>query len=69
MVSLTQKPRDRRLSKDEAGYVDWHQSGECCDECTMFGVGSCDYVEGSIQPKGWCWYFDPINRQNRKHHR
>lgn len=69
MVSITQKPRDQRYHKAEAGYVDLALSGECCDECTMYGPGTCDIVEGTINAKGWCYYFDPINPQNRKRHR
>jgi hypothetical protein len=65
-TSITQKPKYQRSTKAEAGYVDYAQSTECCEDCSMFGPGTCDDVEGSISPRGWCRLFQPSHHQGRK---
>lgn len=70
MYAHTQKARDQRCSKAEAGYVELYQSGETCADCQMFGPNTCDKVEGSINPRGWCWFFSGHKQDhNRRRHR
>jgi hypothetical protein len=64
----TQKDKYSRYSKHEAGYVDCARSDETCNDCSMYGVASCTYVEGSIHPGGWCRFFEAHKRQNRRTH-
>lgn len=56
------------MHKDAAGYVDYALSGETCNDCSMFGPGTCDMVEGSISPVGWCRYFTSVKSSNRRYH-
>ena len=67
-ISVTQKSRDQRHHKDDAGYIDCAMSDETCRDCSMFGAGSCDLVEGGISADGWCRYFTSVKHGNRRHH-
>ena len=66
MSSLTQRDSYERLTKHQAGYVDRARAGECCADCSMYGLTSCDLVEGAIEPEGWCRRFAAIQSANRR---
>jgi hypothetical protein len=49
----------QKWSRAEALYQDQPKSGFSCAFCTLFvRPRSCKVVEGDIDPKGWCKFFD-----------
>lgn len=62
---ITQKPRADRMSKDRADYIEHSPSYETCATCSMYGLGNCSLVEGSINPHGWCRYWERIASKAR----
>ena len=60
---VTQLPRNERISKDQAGYVEHARSYETCATCRMYGVGNCHLVEGSINPVGYCRFWESLGKR------
>ena len=49
----------QKWSRAEALYQDQPKNGFSCAFCTLFvKPRSCKVVEGDIDPKGWCKFFD-----------
>lgn len=51
------------VTQSSAGYLDQSPCDVACSGCVMFRpsqkfLGSCDLVEGSISPRGWCRYWE-----------
>lgn len=52
-----------KVSKEKAKYQNSPKEGDMCRNCTMFRPpSSCTTVEGVINPKGWCKYFEQKER-------
>lgn len=55
----------QKSSKASLAYQEHPHEGKKCADCKHFAAGSdaaagtCDIVEGSIQPTGWCTAFSP----------
>lgn len=57
---------DGKARKVDMKYQDHPLNGQDCDDCIHFlpgkkedGPGTCEIVEGSISPNGWCIEFQP----------
>lgn len=50
-----------KTSKQAAQYQDKPKNGQECDTCRFYvpgkKMGTCQLVEGSISPKGWCQFY------------
>jgi hypothetical protein len=47
-----------KLAKSYAEYGQAKKGGDQCQECRWFRMpSSCELVEGSISPTGWCRFF------------
>ena len=63
-VSEMSIPRSRletgpSMTKAEAGYVEHSSRKYHCEHCSMFiKPRSCSYVMGTINPDGWCEYYE-----------
>jgi len=65
--TLRRIARGRRITKDEADYVDRAVDGERCGDCTMFvEPGACTLVKGGIAPNGHCrfWAGEVLKQDN-----
>ena len=55
----------QKSSKASLAYQEHPHEGKKCADCKHFAAGSyaaagtCDIVEGPIQPTGWCTAFSP----------
>ncbi len=48
-----------KMSQAEAKYQDTPRGGLSCVGCTFFRrPASCQVVEGTVSPNGWCRLFD-----------
>ena len=53
-----------KVSKPSVAYQDQPDEGRRCALCTHFvAPGSCQIVEGSISPQGWCRLFVSASQQ------
>lgn len=54
------EPNDTRISQTQAEYIPTASNPtECCAKCQFFVAGgSCQKVQGSISPDGWCKLFE-----------
>jgi hypothetical protein len=49
-----------KLSQKIAGYQDQPKGGHQCSMCAHFQPpSSCNIVDGTISPRGWCKMFSP----------
>jgi hypothetical protein len=52
-------PARLKMSQADAEYQDRPKNGLTCAACSLFRKpGSCEVVEGDINPGGWCEFFD-----------
>ena len=59
VINETQISYGNKVSKQSANYIDYAMGGEKCKNCRHFIAPSrCEIVEGSINPNGWCKYFE-----------
>jgi len=48
-----------KMSKADAMYTDNSRGGEKCKNCVHFiNPKYCEIVDGTINPSGWCRYFE-----------
>ena len=48
-----------KISKTRANYIQQSMSGEKCRNCRHFiRPNKCEIVQGTIDPEGWCKYFE-----------
>lgn len=48
-------PAPKVITKQEASYMEPYAA---CEGCIHYGEFSCEIVEGSIDPEGWCRFFE-----------
>jgi hypothetical protein len=46
------------ITKDEAGYISISPGVAQCANCVMFQAGSCELVQGMIEPYAVCSYWE-----------
>lgn len=50
------------IPKEAAGYIEHEDPGlRRCSSCIMYTNGSCDLVEGLIEPYGGCNFYEPAD--------
>ena len=64
--AVTGKAHAAKSSKAELKYQDKPHDGQQCSNCSLFipgktpsAEGTCQVVEGSISPNGWCIAYNP----------
>jgi hypothetical protein len=62
---LARPARAAKVSKVAAGYQDKPHDSQECDNCSHFipgqtatAAGTCQLVEGSVSPMGWCVLYE-----------
>ena len=54
-VALPARAQAAKVSQAQAGYQDHPNNGQSCASCALFvPATSCQVVEGTISPAGWC---------------
>ncbi|WP_346839011.1 high-potential iron-sulfur protein [Microbulbifer sp. SAOS-129_SWC] len=60
MIATDRASAQSKVSKETVKYQDSPKDGKKCSACQFFvAPGSCQLVEGSISPDGWCSLFAP----------
>jgi hypothetical protein len=59
VLGIPRTAAQEKLSQAEAEYQDQPKGGLVCAACALFRPPrSCQIVEGNINPRGWCKFFD-----------
>jgi len=59
--SLIAAEGSNKAPKDTVNYQETPKDGERCSGCALFipGDNTCQVVQGSINPEGWCKLYAP----------
>ncbi|MDE2183827.1 MAG: high potential iron sulfur protein [Alphaproteobacteria bacterium] len=59
-ASLASEAKADKLPQKVVQYQDTPKAGHQCSKCAHFHApSSCDVVQGTISPRGWCRMFSP----------
>lgn len=60
LAGVTAVPAAAKVEQKSAGYQDAPKDGQHCAVCVHFTPpSSCQIVDGTISPNGWCKLFAP----------
>lgn len=49
---------EAKMAQSAAGYQETPKGSQQCDNCTLFQTpNSCQLVDGTINPTGWCKFY------------
>jgi hypothetical protein len=59
-MAVSQAEAQQKISQEDAKYQGTPKGQQQCDGCTNFqSPNACKFVEGEINPSGWCQLFYP----------